>query len=301
MTLKIERGLDGMQFGARVSGITVKDIRDFEVQNRLRRLWVEEGVLVFEAEQPGTEFQIELSKIFGSLITHPLEEIWVEGNPELVSFKYVPANETTYFVNNVELGGYIPWHVDLIYETDICRGGILRSVQTPANGGETAFIDEIGTYERLPSKMKKRIEDLEVVYQFRPDVRLSPFACLRDDVRAGKESDQWKALLARDKPLVAHKLVVPQQETGRKALNLSAVCALYIPGLERAESDELLHELTLAATDERYAYVHRWADQHMVLWDNWRITHKALGVPVGAAREVQRTTIHGDYRYGRAV
>ncbi len=37
----------------------------------------------------------------------------------------------------------------------------------------------------------------------------------------------------------------------------------------------------------------------MVLWDNWRMMHCALGVPEKEQRHMQRTTIAGDYGRGR--
>ena len=39
----------------------------------------------------------------------------------------------------------------------------------------------------------------------------------------------------------------------------------------------------------------------MVLWDNWRMLHCVIPGPVDEIREVERTTIQGDYGMGRVL
>jgi taurine dioxygenase len=62
--------------------------------------------------------------------------------------------------------------------------------------------------------------------------------------------------------------VFVQEETGRKVLNLSPWFAQGIAGMKNDEGDELLHRLAEHAVDTRRAYIHRWHDDDMVLWDN---------------------------------
>lgn len=52
-------------------------------------------------------------------------------------------------------------------------------------------------------------------------------------------------------------------------------------------------------TDERFTLVHDWEVGDMVLWDNWRTMHRALGIPPHCEREVQRTTIDSERVIGR--
>ena len=69
--------------------------------------------------------------------------------------------------------------------------------------------------------------------------------------------------------------------------------------MENAEGDALLEFLADHSVSPANAYHHDWQPEDMVLWDNWRMLHSAVGVPVDAVREVHRTTIHGDYSLGR--
>ena len=96
-------------------------------------------------------------------------------------------------------------------------------------------------------------------------------------------------------PPVAHPLVFAQPETGRKVLNFSPWYATGIDGMAQDEADAILAEITPFCTDDERAYLHRWDRDDMVLWDNWRMLHHAVGVPADETRHVQRTTIHGDY------
>lgn len=51
----------------------------------------------------------------------------------------------------------------------IVRGAVLRMEVPSLEMGQTGFVDAIGAYDRLSPAMKKRIENLEIVYLFDPD------------------------------------------------------------------------------------------------------------------------------------
>jgi taurine dioxygenase len=108
-----------------------------------------------------------------------------------------------------------------------------------------------------------------------------------------------KKEVSYDFPPCVHPLIITQQETGRKVLKLSPMHARYILGMDRAESDALLDELGRHICDDRFAYLHSWGKDDMVVWDNWRVLHSATGVPLHCKRVAQRTTIVGDYKVGR--
>ena len=100
-------------------------------------------------------------------------------------------------------------------------------------------------------------------------------------------------------PEVAHPLVWRHPESGRDALMTSPTHLRDVVGMDRAEGDAILTELVAHVTDGRFTYVHEWEQGDMVLWDNWRTMHTALGTPPECEREVQRTTIKGELQTGR--
>ncbi len=46
-------------------------------------------------------------------------------------------------------------------------------------------------------------------------------------------------------------------------------------------------------------FTHKWRPDDMLVWDNWRMLHQACGVSTQYERIMHRTTIKGDYGFGR--
>ena len=290
-----------LSFGRVVRGLTSADIQDEKERATLRALWIRHGMLVFQDGEINDRFQIDLSLVFGPLERHPVREVLVESNPDLIVLKSVPGDVNIVEIDGEQGGGWIGWHSDLIYHDHINHGGLLRALQVTSRGGVTGFIDQIDAYERLPQSTKDRIDDLSVVYQLGPIGRF-PHA-YKSKVRVVRMAPKNQALMDRahrDFAPVAHLLVFAQPETGRKVLNLSPLFALYIEGMRDAEGDALLADLAGHILDSP-AYHHRWTLDDMVLWDNWRMLHSVSAVPLDETRIVQRTTIAGDYALGRTL
>jgi taurine dioxygenase len=292
--------LRDVSFGLEIRDLSIEDVENAEIRRELNELWIKHGLLIFRNGQSSTEFQVALSKVFGNLEHHPLKELWVEGHPEIIG---LDATQFLFKVEGVTLGGWQPWHVDTIYTTKIARGGLLRAVQIPEEGGETGFIDRIEAYESLSSKMKREIDHLEIVYRFSNNLKDFPYAT-RQSVEAAARSVDQKAIGRRqstDFPEIAAPLVYEQPGTGRKVLNLSPMFAIRVLGMDKAHSDALLRELVGHVEDESRAHYHRWQDGDMVLWDNWRMLHNCLGTTYPEHRNMHRTTISGALEIGRVI
>ena len=138
------------------------------------------------------------------------------------------------------------------------------------------------------------------------DARLSnghdPWCC-REQVRYLKVGPANRSMYERAKtdwPPVVHPLVYVQEQTGRKALNLSPRFARSILGIPKHRSDELLTLLSNHLWDSP-SYHHKWSEGEMVLWDNWRMLHRVTPAPFEEVRIVERTTLDGDYGLGRKL
>ena len=66
-------------------------------------------------------------------------------------------------------------------------------------------------------------------------------------------------------------------ETGRKALYFDPGKILSIDGLDAAESDAIIDELTERMIQPEGEYRHRWRNGDIVIWDNRCSYHKAAG------------------------
>jgi taurine dioxygenase len=289
-----------LALGRLVSGLRPDDLASAAVCDELRGLWVEFGLIVFRGTPATPEFQVALSEVFGDLQVHPVASFRHPENEKLIRITTNPEGDSDDLieVEGEVVCGWIPWHKDIIFTERLNHGGILRATKIVSSGGETGYLDQIDAYARLSPQMKEIVEDLEVVYHVKP-IDQSPFYG-DEKVRYLKIGAPLQAMYDREWPPVVHPLVFKQRETGRKALNYSPLWAQYVLGMDRRDSDKLLRELS-AFLWSLPAYYHKWQPDDMVLWDNWRMLHRVLPAPFGEVREVERTTISGDYGHGRML
>ena len=292
--------LDGrFDWGVIVSGLVMSDLTDSEVRQQLYDLWIQEGVIVFRGLD-GVAEQLALSRIFGPLREHPSPETISATARELIDVRFEPVKGQLCTWKGELRGQALPWHSDLIYVDKINHGGILRPIKLPSHLGETGFVDKISAYRDLPEDIKVRIEKLHVIYQYDME-----YANVKFGPDRGAKIVRWGEMAARVQssihkyPRSIHPLVFEQPETGRKVLNLSPWFAQGIQEMPGAEGDELLETLAQHITADERAYFHPWQMGEMLLWDNWRMLHSAVGAPVDEERYLQRTTIGGDYGLGK--
>lgn len=294
--------------GLEVAGLDLTRPIDAATAGALQDAFLQAGILVFRRAGVTPEAHLALSRVFGELQRHPVKENWVAGYPELVDISYRPAADgasstALYEVDGELRGGWLPWHSDLCFMKNINRGGILRAIRTPGTGGRTGFIDQIAIYDLLPDELKRRIEGLHVVYQLRPDFTQERFG-KPERLKLVANSPALESMAARidtDFPAVLHPMVYQQPGTGRRVLNVSPTSAHGIHEMRNPEGDALLREVVAHTLNPEFTYFHDWEENDLVLWDNWRTLHCAEGVPPDCTREMQRTTIAGDYALGRLL
>lgn len=293
-------------FGAEVVGLDLERPLDDATVKALWDLWLDAGILLFRGGVPSQEAHMRLSRCFGTLQASATDKLNLKDNPCIMGLRQTPGDKSSSTYAAYETGGrvrtgWLGWHWDQSFTSEIVRGAVLRMLEPARLDGRTGFIDAVAAWERLPESLQRRIADLEVVYHFTgaqeanrfgfpEDLRLAESAAGRDEAVAG-----YRVKF----PPVVHPMVITQVETGRKVLKLSPMHAQYILGMPREESDALLTEVAGYLVDEQYAYFHTWQVNDAIVWDNWRIIHSATGVPLDCARYAERTTLVGDYKLGR--
>ena len=285
----------GSGIGAEILGLDLSRPISEATQRALYDVWLDAGILVFRGVGTSPERHLALSRAFGDLDVHPVESVRLEGHPEIIELTSRGKQEPiVHYIDDEPIVGRIPWHSDMIYTTRPCRGALLRMIERPARGGETGWIDTAAAYDALLPALKKRIEGLEARFDFVVNI------C---DMRFGKPSNmRFGTLGTQDYGTftpVAHTLVWTHPESGRKSLVLSPIHLIEMVGMAREEGDALLQELVDHTISGRFTYLHDWQSNDMVLWDNWRTMHTALGTPLGLHRVVQRTSIKGEREVGR--
>jgi taurine dioxygenase len=288
--------------GQEAHGIDLGQPLDRATQDAILAAWIEAGVLLFRGAGVSDEIQMRLSQVFGEMEPAATADMNRPDNPYLMTLAYDPADTRPRFAQHYNVGGtdragWLGFHWDQSFMPTIVRGAVLCMKEPSRVMGETGFIDAIAAYDRLSDDMKQRIDGLEIVYEFNPDMASGQFG-FPEDIRPLPRAGEKKEPSYNFPPCV-HPLVITQAETGRKVLKLSPMHSRYILGMDRDESDALLDMLGRHICDEHFAYWHKWAKDDMVVWDNWRVLHGAAGVPLDCRRLAQRTTIVGDYKVGR--
>lgn len=287
---------DGLPFGARISGINIDNASDVEVRAEINAIFQDRGIIVFEDVEPTNKTQAAISEIFGPLQGHAVdvpvsEDRDVKG---FVNLKHDGISE----VNGVELMDYVPWHFDQCYNSVLTRGGVLRAMAIPPEGGLTGFADGIQLYQAISPELRDRFETQNIIYD--------------------SSLIFWNMKFGRPKsyrPVKIHKMVIDQlttasgvrsihpaiweRPTGEKVLHISPMQAAGIEGMETPEGDALLEAMCQEMYTKVAPYHHKWKPTDMVIWDNWRFLHSVTGHPPECVRDMRRTIIFGDYGLGR--
>lgn len=292
---------EDLSFGARITGVTHAALRDPQVRDRLRRVFHERGMILFEDVEPDGELQVEISKVFGPLKDHPVPTVPRAGgalHPGVIEIGQGPREGNIVEIDGREVTSWLPWHFDHCYNDKLNYAGVLRCVTGVSEGGETGFADGIELYRILSPELRRRIEDRNVVYSL--NLR---FAEMRFGLADGFREIQPHAALQRTidygkrLPRAVHPAVWTR-DTGEKVLHVSPWMAEGIEGHETTDGDELLEAVCVEMLAGIKPYFHRWRPTDMVIWDNLRMLHAVSGHDPDEPRIMHRTTIEGDYGLG---
>lgn len=290
------------KLGAEVLGVDLSQPLNDSLIAQLRDLWLQHAILLFRNQSITPERQIAFSRCLGELEIHPIAAIRSREHEELMELDSEnPQSNPLGYYGGKPVVGRLGWHKDLIYTAKPNRGALLRPLELPPEDGQTGFGDQALAYDALSETMKKRIEDLQVIYRF--DVHLPNFRFLdTSDYEPGPGIPRSVEEAGfGDFPDALYPLVLEHPISKRKILN---VCPLFLHGIyamENAEGDALLQELVDHVTSAEFTYWHEWELTDMILWDNWRMIHSTRGNKPEYKRKIQRTTIRGDAVLGEPL
>lgn len=288
------------RLGYQVNGLKHSDISDGAVREKLFSMWLERGLIVFRDVDVTGEFHVDLSRIFGELVTTSVVEMRADDNPNIMRFISNRETETVTEIDGKEYIAWLPWHFDTVWQEKINRGGVLRAIKIASSGGQTGFIDRAAAYDDLPEDLKDEITGLNGVFRMHVDLETSPYTQKVKVVQHGKAERGIQSRIEKDYPYIVHPLVFVHPENGRTVLNYSPFFAMYVEGYSSEASERLFNRLS-EYIYSRPAYYHSWKPTDMVVWDNWRMLHCVTGAPADETRVVERTTIKGDLKLGRAL
>ena len=250
----------GKQIGAEIVGVDVKKLDDAGFA-QIYRAWLDANVVVV----PGQELEIpdflRYSRRFGVVVPHPSKSTRHPDYPEITQLGVNKFDAAGKLDMAIYRRGAEGWHTDGAYDQEPFKATQLYALAVPSHGGNTLFASMYAAYDGLPQHLKERLEGR--IGAFTYGGRRKATALLNEEDR------NWTP--------VFHPIVRTHPETGRKGLYFDPGKILRIEGLEPAESDAVIDELTQRMIQPDGEYHHQWRKGDIVIWDNRCSYHKAAG------------------------
>jgi alpha-ketoglutarate-dependent 2,4-dichlorophenoxyacetate dioxygenase len=236
------------------------------------------------------EEQIRFSRAFGPLELPPHMGLPRSQRRDLQQ----RIRREMYDVSNVDARGeFLPYeslrmasnraneefHTDSSFNALPTKWSLLSARVVPPFGADTIFVDTRAAYDALPDELRTRAEDAVAEHYFWKTRGRTGFNVITDDMK-------------RAMPPVPQKIVRVIPESGRKALLIGSH-ATHVIGWPLEEGQRFLDELNAFATQQRFAYLHKWRAGDLVIWDNRCTLHRATPYDVFKhKRDLRRTTIN---------
>ncbi len=221
----------------------------------------------------------------GQLEDHPMAPSHPEA-PGLVQIYKNPDSPVDRYEN--------AWHTDGTWRETPALGCVLRCIECPPVGGDTAWANMVLAYDKLPAHVKSEIDGLWANHSFN-----SSFA-------AAMPQEKRLAMKAQY-PDAEHPVVRTHPETGEKILFVNAFVTHFVNyhnkdrvryGQDYNQTAvDLLQYLIGQAEIPEYQVRWRWKPYSMAIWDNRSTQHYAVMDYPACHRKMERAAIVGTKPY----
>jgi alpha-ketoglutarate-dependent taurine dioxygenase len=265
-------------------GAVVTDLQpawmDARTWKAVERAFHEYAVLIFPGQHLAEEEQVAFANRFGDieiLAPNPEQRAVAISNqkpdgtilgPDEHRFKSLRGNEG--------------WHTDSSYMPLAAKASVLSAQVVPSAAGETEWADMRAAYDALDEATRRRIAGLSAHHSL-----------YHSQAKIGHVVQPGAGYGFHTKGAPLRPLVKIHPVTGRPALFIGRH-AHAIPGLDEAESEQLLSDLVDFACRPPRTYAHRWQPGDVVIWDNRCVLHRARPYDYAEPRVMRHTRVAGD-------
>jgi len=250
----------GPQIGAEIRGVDVKTLDEAGFA-AIYRAWLDHNVVVVPGQELALDDFLRYSRRFGVVVPHPSKSTRHPEIPEITVLGVNKFGADGQLDMAIYRRGAEGWHTDGAYDQEPFKATQLYALAVSDTGGDTHFASMYAAYDALPSRLKERLEGRLGAFTY--GGRRKATALLNPEDR------EWTPVL--------HPIIRTHPETKRKGLYFDPGKILRIEGLDPAESDALIDELTERMIRPEGEYRHRWRKGDIVIWDNRCSYHKAAG------------------------
>jgi alpha-ketoglutarate-dependent taurine dioxygenase len=239
-------------------------------------------VIVFRNQQLTTEQHKAFSRYFGELTELPQAPIY-EGHSDMQEVRR-EAHEDKNVVPSFE-----HFHTDspFLLRPPLCV--VMRALEVPRFGGDTAFSNSYLVYEDLSEGLRRVLDNLQIVYSG------------KDIWAKNAKLDKDKQLRLREQHSFSeselesiHPAVRRHPVTGRKALYTTTAYFKRFVGWSEEESRALLNYLQSLAQRAEYQCRVHWRQDTLLVWDNRFVLHRGIHDFKHERRHLIRTTVVGE-------
>lgn len=272
--------------GCEISGVDLRQPLDEETLAEVMLAFEHFLVIVFRDQDLTPDQHRAFSRYFGDLTELPQAPIYA-GNRDMQEVRR-EADEPENVVPSFE-----HFHTDspFLRQPPLCI--VMRALEVPRWGGDTAFSNAYLVYESLSDAMKTLLDGLEVVYSgadiWSKNEKLAPDKRLRL-----RESHDF----TEDELTNIHPAVRIHPRTGRKALFATRAYFKHFVGWTEQESKALLDYIQSLAQHLHFHCRVKWKKDTLIVWDNRFSLHRGVHDFKYEKRHLIRTTVVGERPLG---
>lgn len=272
MVLTFENATEAV--GAFCTGVQIKNLSDGEFDT-IKETFFDRGVLFFREQEMTPEDHIAFAERWGEIEVNRFFAP-VPGYPQIAQVLKEPDQTKN-------IGG--GWHTDHSYDEIPAMGSILRAIELPETGGDTMFASVQAAYDGLPDETKETIAGLNAKHSSR-----HIFGYGASEAEEVGERFENADQANQDS---VHPIALAHPETGRRGIYVNAGFTTGVEGLEKEESDKVLHALYSECVKPDYHYRFQWEPGSIAMWDNRSTWHWAMNDYHGQRRYMHRITLKG--------
>lgn len=267
--------------GAEIAGVDLREPLSEAVVEEIMRAFTHFLVITFRDQDLSPEQHKAFSRLFGPLTELPQAPIY-PGHPDMQEVRR-EAHEPATVVPGSR------FHTDSPFLPRPALCIVMRALDVPKYGGDTAFANMYAVYDSLSDGMKKTLSGLKIVYSAKDlwakNKKLPDGERLRLRETHGFAEDQLES---------AHPAIRRHPETGRRALYVTQAYAKRIEGWSEEESRPLIDYLSQLPNRLAFQCRVRWRPNTLIVWDNRFAQHCGVHDYVGERRHLVRTTVIGE-------
>jgi alpha-ketoglutarate-dependent taurine dioxygenase len=273
-------------WGWAITGVDMRNPQDDATLAEVMKAFEHFLIIVFRDQNLTPDQHKAFSRYFGEITELPQAPTY-DGHHDMQEVRreaYEPENVVPSFEH---------FHTDSPFLLTPPKCIVMRALEVPQWGGDTAFSNAYLVYDHLSDGMKALLDGLQVVYSgadiWSKNEKLPPEKRLRL-----RESHDFR----EDELTNIHPAVRVHPETGRKALFATTAYFKHFVGWSEAESRSLLNYLQGLAQQLHYHCRIKWRKDTLLVWDNRFTLHRGVHDFKYERRHLIRTTVKGERPLG---